>query len=151
MAKIVRPVYLDPEGNKITYKSYITLRTANPDAWILKVYENDKFRVTFKTIRLPKTDGIPQAHWMKFKIVVENILTTDPEGHSIPKQYVLDPDATKMYRTKVEAFMGFETFIVQYTESFKDESGELIEVGNKLSKDIPVADEQADMSIFGSW
>lgn len=146
-------VYLDPKGNMISLKQFIALRDVTPDPWLISQYENDKLRVLLRGLRQTEVDGIPKNLWKMFVVVAENIISEDPYGEKYPTpRYVVDPDASRLYRTLGAATDAYKALLRDYTLCQIDKTGELIEVGNKFSKDLPVVDATvAEPSLFGSW
>lgn len=125
---------------------------APKEAWEIAKFENSKISAV---VRIKQAfwarDGEPEQYWKRFEVVVSNIMTMDLDGNPIPKTYVGDPEATRDFVSRDEALGYYEALLTQYTESYKDDNGELVEVGNKFSRDIPQAPEGANEEVFGSW
>lgn len=150
---MAKTAYLDPDGKLINFSVWSELRKVEPDPWIIKIYENDKFHVQLKALYgaiVP--NGAPREHWIRFEMVVQNIMTEDAHGNAFnAPMYVRDPHASRFYRTKEAAIDGYYAFLKEYTNS-NFEGGEFIERGNKFSKDIPVVVKNAaNETLFGSW
>jgi hypothetical protein len=106
-------------------------------------------------------DSIPKSHWKVFAMVVVNIVSTDGEGRLLPEvRRVIDPTATREFRTEQECIDAYEDILVRYAdcEWLTDAKGAtvLAEKGNVL---VPIPPDTPDVrgmdpdvaGLAGSW
>jgi hypothetical protein len=158
-------IYIDHNLNRIPMaQADLLSRTMGRDFTVIREFENDTLfaRITFSPVVI--TPDIPAEHWMPFKLVVENIMTTDPEGMvlSVPAR-CKDVDASNSFRTMQEAINSYEDLLVRHggcqffpgsNDDFGNPTVHLLVRGNKLappSKDMPIVSAEIDEAAIGSW
>jgi len=92
-------------------------------------------------------DSIPKSHWKVFAMVVVNIISTDGEGRLLPEvRRVIDPTATREFRTEQECVDAYEDILVRYAncEWLTDKAGATVfaEKGNVL---VPIPPDTPDV------
>lgn len=150
-------VWFGPDGYPMSRANFKIsgYEDQSPDMWVVHKFENARLAVEARVLSVMEvSDAVPTKDWKPFVMEVYNIVTTDPDGFPLPAaRRVLDFDASGSFRTRKELDTAYENLMVNYTDSyFSDGNGELIEVGNKLGKDVPqtvAGSPEAEES--GSW
>ena len=133
------PTFLSPEGIVISRDAWKEQMATNPKAYVIREFDDGRIYACLKVAdKIPNVRDIPKEYWKVFEIVVENILTTDYEGNPLPEpKRVPDVDASRGYCNREDATKAYEDFLEDYTKSFRDDSGALIEEGNSLTPPVP--------------
>ncbi|MGV2866384.1 hypothetical protein [Achromobacter sp. AGC39] len=127
-----------------------------PDPYVHDQYDCGKWKAKLSTSTfLIVNNGVPAAHWKPFEVDVVNRITTDYEGHKLPKPIETpDTSATKSFRTLEEATAYYQDFLLQNGGAKISKSGELVVKGNLLaaSGDAPQVDEDdPEAATVGCW
>jgi len=158
-------IYIDHNLNRIPKaQAELLSSTMGRDFTVIREFENETLfaRITFDPII--RTPDIPAEHWTPFKLWVENIMTTDPEGVvlSVPAR-CKDVDVSNLFRTMKEAIDSYEDLLVRHggcqffpgsNDDFGNPTVHLLVRGNKLappSKDMPIVSAEIDEAAIGSW
>ena len=133
------PTFLSPEGIVISRDAWKEQMKENPKAYIMREFDDGRIYACLRIAdKIRNAQDIPKEYWKVFEIQVENILTEDYEGNPLPKpKRVIDVDATRGYYNREDAIKAYDDFLEDYTKSFRDESGALVEEGNTLAPVIP--------------
>lgn len=151
------PTIFSPSGSVISHDAFIELRKQKPDPYIIREFENERVSLQLKNAcSMMDARDIPKEFWQMYEVKIENILSTDIEGRSLPEPTrSVDPDSRKFVNLS-GATDYYEKFLAKYTKSrFNETTGDLEEVGNLLAPpdpDKPTFSETSPMAgEFGSW
>jgi len=147
-------IYQTPSGQ--LHRSRQQVEKFDQESYFIHKFMDAKVRITVARLRVvdDSNGARPPDMFKLFSVSVENILTTDPDGAPLAEPaFVVDPDATRTFRSQAVAERHYNTFLAKYTKSHFDETtGELVEVGNKFDPDIPAEPASpAAAQSFGSW
>lgn len=149
-------VYLNPEGVVISKKEAYDTILENPHSYLIEEYSNGKVEIQLlHAMTVTEANVAPREFWKMFYVSIRNTVTHDSEGvpYTEPRT-TLDPDS-RGFRTLEEARGYYQHFLAKYTESYFDESGELVQEGNILAPpnlDLPTVSESSFAnSEMGSW
>ncbi|SUE95880.1 Uncharacterised protein [Ectopseudomonas mendocina] len=131
-------IYQDIDGKGLS-KSEWMKKCHSPD-WIVKQFRNEKIWIAVEWVgRYDKK--LPAEYRHSHAIVVRNRLSlrkSEWESEEVhdDKGWVIDPTATKTFRTKSAAEAAYEDLLLTYTSSYLDETDDgdmvLVEEGNEF-------------------
>lgn len=144
-------IYQDIDGKGLTKSQWAEKEHCKD--WIVKDFRNEKIWVRVEWVgRYPK--NLPSEYRHSHQIVVYNRLKIrksewEEESTLEDKGWVLDPSATRSFRTRSAAESAYEEMLLLYTDSYMDETEDgdmvLVEEGNELgSKTGPLKFEVDD-------
>lgn len=142
-------IYVDRDGVQISMPEWSLLQTQDEYRFIRR-YGNEKVKVNLMWLGMvPRrfVDNSLPDYWPVFELQVWNV---GPDGQAIE-----DPvEHGRKFGRQGDAVEWYDAFIAKWTESYVDERGKLIEVGNEFAPPDPNSFTPASMSanVFaGSW
>ena len=159
-------IYQDIEGKSLTKKEW--MEKSHSKAWTEKEFRNSKISIAVHWIgRYEKR--LPAEYRHSFGVLVKNRFVTKEsewveEDVTSDKGWLLDPVATKTFRSLGAALAYYEELLLDYTASFLDETEDgdlvMIEEGNELAPKmvgaIETDEEQFEVAaskgiVMGGW
>lgn len=151
--------YLSPAGKacgKDQVEKFLLNEGPGDDSYLRDIYGNERVEVRLEALQfVVNADIVPFEHWKRARVMVVNIVSTDPEGNPLDRPvHTVDVTATKEFTSMDKAAAYYREFLASWTNCEVDKEGTLIERDNLLrpNPDAPVVvDGAPDAEQFGDW
>lgn len=141
--------YIDRELVPITHARWLELSGNSEYADICK-YIGEDFQVHAQWIGIIENPHVTfQGQWAPFSLTVLNRVGDDSDK----TVWSIDPALTESYTTEANLREAYQRWVEQYSASYRDKAGTLIEVGNKAWVGNVGGDDTPAETVesFGSW